>query len=201
METPSSLNNSTSSLDGAGSEGSSRAGSPANLSRTNSTDTVLFLGDNVIVNNGSLLNRRNKQLRIKFDEDTTHTFEYPSEEAMLADPESPVPQVPVVPLRSTRTPTPDESADEDRSSASTTPPLPARAPVVAAAVQSTQDLDHELEEDRRNQTTIQLGKRPAETIGTTLIYQRKSKFRNLACGFFASSTSSESSCEYYDCVL
>lgn len=52
---------------------------------------VIFQGDNVIVGNGSLLNRRNKQLKIKFDEDSTLTFEYPSEEALLAEPESPIP--------------------------------------------------------------------------------------------------------------
>lgn len=51
--------------------------------------TCLFLGDNVIVNNGSLLIRRNKQLRLKFDENCVSTFEYPSEEVMLAEPESP----------------------------------------------------------------------------------------------------------------
>lgn len=52
---------------------------------------IIFQGDNVIVGNGSLLNKRNKQLKIKFDEDSTLTFEYPSEEALLAEPESPVP--------------------------------------------------------------------------------------------------------------
>lgn len=51
---------------------------------------VVFSGSHVIVGNGSLLNRRNKQLRIKFDENNpTTTFEYPSEEAMLAEPDSP----------------------------------------------------------------------------------------------------------------
>jgi hypothetical protein len=40
-----------------------------------------FEGDNVIVGSGSLLVRRNKQLRIKFDESTTATFEYPPEES------------------------------------------------------------------------------------------------------------------------
>ncbi|CAA3004809.1 Hypothetical predicted protein [Olea europaea subsp. europaea] len=38
-----------------------------------------FEGDNVIIGSGSLLVRRNKQLRIKFDETRTATFEYPSE--------------------------------------------------------------------------------------------------------------------------
>lgn len=50
-----------------------------------------FEGDNVIVGNGSLLNKRNKQLKIKFDETCTLTFEYPSEEAMLAEPDTPEP--------------------------------------------------------------------------------------------------------------
>ena len=42
-----------------------------------------FLGDNVIVGAGSLLVKRNKQLRISFDEAATATFEYPSEEVLL----------------------------------------------------------------------------------------------------------------------
>lgn len=40
---------------------------------------VLFKGDNVIIGSGSLLIKRNKQLKIKFDEANTLTFEYPSE--------------------------------------------------------------------------------------------------------------------------
>lgn len=49
---------------------------------------VVFKGDNVIVGNGSLLNKRNKQLKIKFDEADPQTYEYPSEVALLAEPES-----------------------------------------------------------------------------------------------------------------
>jgi len=49
----------------------------------------------VIIGSGSLLNKRNKQLKIKFDENTTLTFEYPSEEALLAEPDSPAPESPV----------------------------------------------------------------------------------------------------------
>ncbi|KAG9511126.1 Elongator complex protein 2 [Fragariocoptes setiger] len=43
----------------------------------------IFEGDNVIVGNGSLLVRRNKQLKLKFDDANTSTFEYPSEACML----------------------------------------------------------------------------------------------------------------------
>lgn len=46
----------------------------------------------MIVGNGSLLIKRNKRLRIKFDDhNLTLTFEYPSEETLLAEPESPQP--------------------------------------------------------------------------------------------------------------
>lgn len=45
---------------------------------------LLFQGDNVIVGNGSLLTRRNKQLRIQFNESSTLTYEYPSEESLIA---------------------------------------------------------------------------------------------------------------------
>lgn len=48
---------------------------------------VMFEGDNVIVGKGSLLNKRNKQLKIKFDEADPETFEYPSEGFLLAEPE------------------------------------------------------------------------------------------------------------------
>lgn len=47
------------------------------------------MGDNVIVGKGSLLITRNKQLSIKFDDSSTLTFEYPSEEALLAEPDTP----------------------------------------------------------------------------------------------------------------
>lgn len=46
--------------------------------------SVVFMGDNVIVGNGSLLNRRNKQLKISFDENSAYTYEYPSEEVMMS---------------------------------------------------------------------------------------------------------------------
>lgn len=51
-------------------------------------EVTVFKGDNVIVGNGSLLNRRNKQLKIKFDESNPTTYEYPSEGFLLAEPES-----------------------------------------------------------------------------------------------------------------
>lgn len=67
--------------------------SPSQMPRSNSNllpeEPVIFEGDNVIIGNGSLLIKRNKQLKIKFDENSTLTYEYPSEEAMLAEPESP----------------------------------------------------------------------------------------------------------------
>lgn len=197
-----SLNSSNSSLDCAGSEGSSRAGSPNDLSRASSSDTVMFLGDNVIVNNGSMLIRRNKQLRIKFDEESTHTFEYPSEGAMLADLDSPTPQQ----LEAQRTPSPEPNVPQvskSQGEGAAVPPPPARAPVLISAthLQPGDSNDSGLAETPVSQSATLLGKRPADIMGTNLIYQRKSKFRNLACGFFNSSTSSESSCEYYDCVL
>lgn len=63
--------------------------------RSGSCNSIVFEGDNVIIGSGSLLNKRNKQLKIKFDENTTLTFEYPSEEALLAEPDSPAPESPV----------------------------------------------------------------------------------------------------------
>lgn len=45
---------------------------------------VQFENDNVIVNNGSLLVRRNKQLKLSFHQTIEAVFEYPSESSMLA---------------------------------------------------------------------------------------------------------------------
>lgn len=55
------------------------------VSDENDTAPILmFEGDNVIIGTGSLLTRRNKHLRIQFNESSTLTYEYPSEESLIA---------------------------------------------------------------------------------------------------------------------
>lgn len=199
-----SLSNSsfTGSVDSVGSDGSSRAGSPE-LSRADSSQTILFMGDNVIVNNGSLLNKRNKQLRIKFDEETTHTFEYPSEEAMLAEPDSPEPQALV-------TPSPHHVEPDDEAPASNPTPasqLSARTQPLPSPIQpiktTPSDPTSVMTEAGASPTQAKSGLMQAERqpcttgiMNTNLIYQRKSKLnvRVLACGLLAGS-SGECSCE------
>lgn len=56
------------------------SGSPSDLS-----PTLVFLGGNEIVGNGSLLKVRNKKLRIHFnDASISSTYEYPSESCLLS---------------------------------------------------------------------------------------------------------------------
>lgn len=47
------------------------------------TPTLIFLGENEIIGNGSLLKMRNKKLRIHFNDNSlTSTYEYPSESSL-----------------------------------------------------------------------------------------------------------------------
>ncbi|XP_023210458.1 uncharacterized protein LOC111613346 [Centruroides sculpturatus] len=54
---------------------------------------ICFEGENIKIGRGSLLNTRNKKLRIQFNDTATSTFEYPSEASLLED--SPSPNSPI----------------------------------------------------------------------------------------------------------